>query len=82
MPLSMFLWKNGVVSTPFGQRFLVTGRPATNGIITGRDFGEVADHVRLGGAGLRIQHLRKIGQRKAVAVHLHLCVVPGHASRS
>ncbi len=34
VPLSMFLWKNGVVSTPFGQRLRVTGRPATKGIMT------------------------------------------------
>ncbi len=34
VPRSRFLWKNGAVETPSGQRFRVTGRPARCGIMT------------------------------------------------
>ena len=34
VPRSRFLWKKGVVETPSGQRFRVTGRPARCGIMT------------------------------------------------
>ena len=51
-----------VSSTPSGKRRRVSGRPGEVGDHRRRDLGVVVDHLALGEAGLRVEHLVEVGE--------------------
>ena len=77
VPAGVFFSKKLMSSTPCGQRIRVTARSCEVRQHRRRDLRVVAEHLALGGAGARVEHLREVADLEGPALDVDhdLCLL-------
>ena len=75
VPAGAFFSKKLLPCTPCGQRIRVTARSRRCGSSTADDAGVVVEHLALGGAGARVEHLVEVADLERAAVDVDVDLV-------